>query len=398
MWIRFPIVVILYLLLIWNTEATLSKKKKTKEKKRKPKKENEVKVELPESTVIERGLLNENVTFDEIAKNHMLYSKRHKNERRFDGDVLAYVTPWNSHGYDVAKTWGKFTMISPVWFQIKRKKRGIYNVEGTQDIDKGWLKDLKKKKNPPKIVPRFLFDGWSDREYESLFSSEDEIESMTNALIDVLKENNMDGAVIEIWSQIGNKRPKDVVHVLTHMAEIFHDNDLTFILVVPPAFNKDQKVVTTFKTEEFAKLAPHVDYFSLMTYDFSTNSGHAGPSSPLPWVAMCVNFLDPEEKYRSKILTGLNFYGHMFSSRASSPIVGRDYLEFLELYKPEITWEQSIAEHYARFGNEEAGQGIVFYPTLKSIEMRLEAARSVLKTGVSIWEIGQGLDYFYDLL
>lgn len=34
--------------------------------------------------------------------------------------VLAYVTPWNSHGYDVAvKFRSKFDIISPVWFQIR---------------------------------------------------------------------------------------------------------------------------------------------------------------------------------------------------------------------------------------------------------------------------------------
>lgn len=44
---------------------------------------------------------------------------------------------WNNHGYDIAKTFAKFTMISPVWLQIKRKPRGFYDIEGTHDIDRG---------------------------------------------------------------------------------------------------------------------------------------------------------------------------------------------------------------------------------------------------------------------
>jgi hypothetical protein len=40
-------------------------------------------------------------------------------DKTFEGKVLAYVTPWSRHGYEIAKTCpSKFDFISPVWFNI----------------------------------------------------------------------------------------------------------------------------------------------------------------------------------------------------------------------------------------------------------------------------------------
>ena len=45
---------------------------------------------------------------------------------------------WNNRGYDIAKIFGgKFSVISPVWLQVKRKSDEEYVVNGGQDIDRG---------------------------------------------------------------------------------------------------------------------------------------------------------------------------------------------------------------------------------------------------------------------
>lgn len=74
--------------------------------------------------------------------------------------------------------------------------------------------------------------------------------------------------------------------------------------------------------------------------------------------------------------------------------MGHEYLALLDKHHPAIQWDPESGEHYFFYDSR---RRIVYFPTLKSIQQRLELAK-LWGTGISIWELGQGLDYFYDLL
>ena len=78
------------------------------------------------------------------------------------------------------------------------------------------------------------------------------------------------------------------------------------------------------------------------------------------------------------------------------PIIGHEYISLLRKHKPTLLWDDKVKEHYFEYV-EKKKKHIVFYPSLKSLALRLEEA-SQWGTGISIWEIGQGLEYFFDLL
>lgn len=381
--------------LIFEVESTLSKgQSKTKKEKSKNTQNDKI-----VNTVVERELVNEKLKSKDILNNYQSYCDTKKEIKNFKGLTLAYVTPWNNHGYDVAKIFkNKFSHVSPVWLQIIRFGKGRYEVRGGHDIDQGWVKDVTKESSTF-MVPRVLFDGWTASDFNALFSSEDEIEDCVNVVLQFIKKNKFSGITLEIWSQLGGKNRKELRHILKHFGDTFRENNKQFFLVIPPPVYPGN-VKGMFGKDDFDYLVDSVDGFSLMTYDFS-NANRPGPNSPVEWMRSCVEALVPQYSTydttaRSKILLGFNFYGNDYAQGAGGPILGHEFIEILNKHKPKFTWNFKFAEHIGEYTTK-GTKHVVYFPSLKSIQSRLHAAME-LGVGISIWEIGQGLDYFYDLL
>ncbi|XP_039696444.1 chitinase domain-containing protein 1 isoform X2 [Pteropus medius] len=282
------------------------------------------KTQPSEKPVQDRGLVVTDPRPEDVVLEHRSYCSAKARERHFAGDILGYVTPWNSHGYDVAKVFGgKFTQISPVWLQLKRRGREMFEVTGLHDVDQGWMRAVRKQGRGLRIVPRLLFEDWTREDFRRVWDSEDEIEELSKAVVQVARDQHFDGFVVEVWSQLLSQKHMGLIHMLTHMAEALHQARLLAILVIPPAVTPGTEQLGVFTHKEFEQLAPVLDGFSLMTYDYPAVQ-QPGPNAPLSWVRACVQVLDPKAKWRSKILLGLNFYGTDYSTSrdARESVVG----------------------------------------------------------------------------
>lgn len=161
------------------------------------------KTQLSDRPVQDRGLVVTDPKAEDVVLEHRSYCAAKARERHFAGDVLGYVTPWNSHGYEIAKVFGnKFTLISPVWLQLKRRGREMFEVTGLHDMDQGWMRAIRKHAKGLRIVPRLLFEDWTYDDFRNVLDSEDEVEELSKTVVQVAKNQHFDGFVVEVWSQL----------------------------------------------------------------------------------------------------------------------------------------------------------------------------------------------------
>jgi len=301
-------------LLAEPSEATLGKSDRKKKKEKEVKKEKHAvaveKLNGPQSSsAAERGLVSAAITAGDVLVNANTRAELVKAQFRGPGPVLGYVTPWNGAGYDAARLYAgeKIHLVSPVWLQLKaRAADGRYLISGQHDVDVKWVEDLQS--SGAKVLPRVLFDGWTGKDYVELFQSDDLLRMAAKTIAKtVLEELKLDGVVLELWSQLGGQGRPQLAQVARAVAEAVRSLGGIFVLVIPPPLHAGD-AAGMFGPEDFASLVDEVDFFSLMTYDYSSLQ-RPGANAPVRWVRKCIETLDPLGENRKKILLGLNFYG-----------------------------------------------------------------------------------------
>ncbi len=117
--------------------------------------------------------------------------------------------------------------------------------------------------------------------------------------------------------------------------------------------------------EVYGGVAPFVDYFNVMVYDFIQQDLHA----PLSWAVNMLNKFEADTAVPAgKLIVGVPFYGYTFTERDPQPMMGTDFVRLLGRKEtPIFKWNPGQEEHtLAR--REYIGKSLetrlVVYPTL----------------------------------
>lgn len=322
--------------------------------------------------------------------------------RQHGATRLAFVTPWNTDGYAFTTLHSdKLTHVAPVWYQVEVSGRD-FSLKGAHDIKEDWLASLKPS---TKVVPRFEIRFADRKDIEAiLFFPQGQAETIVKRIVDEVQARNYDGATLEVPY---TAKMTVLIHAL---GKALHALEKTLVLVIPA--NHGGNMRPAFTASDLRDLAPSVDYFSLNAYDHPSVPGaESAPIAPLDWTREILTDLTATDPFESpfdddedeagsvshKILLGLHFYGMTRTSDGTINTIRREeYLSLLEFSRAglplEPVWLDTEAEQVWRSNLWE-----ITFPTVLSLLHRVELARE-FGVGISLWEAGQGLDTFWDVL
>ncbi|KAI8474416.1 MAG: hypothetical protein J3K34DRAFT_518157 [Monoraphidium minutum] len=379
--------------------------------------------------------------------------------RRFAGSVLGYVTPWNRWGYEAAVTFrGKLTHVSPVWYQLRLDPDGQLALVGGHEFNASWIGELRAPlpgaegggggaacaegaeaggeqecsaaargaaagAAPPLVVPRVIveLDG---RGVGLLLGRPG---PAIERLLEEVTKRGYDGLVLECWQAWARGFEDEgfrsaALGFMKQLGANLVDAGKVLILAVPPALPASPGRPHA-DTDALASLADVVAGFSVMTYDHLVAApGHNGP---LPWQRRNLELLleapggggggggdEKKKEGKSKgriapgqVLLGVNFYGYEFSRPEAAPpseqwssdaVMGPRFLSVLARLQPPLRWDADEAEHHIKF-KDGGRKRQMYFPTPASLDARLRLARE-WGAGLSIWELGQGLEALLDAL
>ncbi|CEL97031.1 unnamed protein product [Vitrella brassicaformis CCMP3155] len=369
-----------------------------------------------EKCAAELGLIKSGISAEDVIAQHKLFCNASR--VNFANEVLGFVTPWNEGGFKTSYYFRrKLTYVSPVWLRVIERGEGTgegqqvsgdFQFAGLDVIDSDWVEVISEPTDSNTrtlVVPRIAVEDFRNSSKLESFLTQPQV--FVDFVSQLCSDRGFHGVVIEGIILMVEGVKQTAKSWLKSVGEGLQHQGLIAMFVLPP-FNRldDVDLRVPFTFDDMRDLSSSIHRFVLMTYDH-TLGRTPGPSAPIQWLERIVSGLltpkDPSTppNAASQLLMGLPFYGRTWDLSESrkavaSSILGQEIVTLLKSAPATLHWDDQAKEHHADVQVSD-GTVRIYFPTLKFLEERLELARRV-GVGVSIWELGQGHDYFWDLL
>lgn len=343
-----------------------------------------------EDSVFDKGITEDKVeikqilnNYDEVSENQPpIYSARGK-------QVLGFVTPWNKDGYRLAEEFGqKFTIIVPTWFfaEIDDKKLVI---KGTDAVETNWLKSMKQKHPKTLIAPRLIFQIQPQIFYQA---NKQIFQEFRQQMATIIESYNLDAIFLEVPQYVMHPQTCQFVPALIKEIRVAFGRKKGKVFCEMPVIFRGY---TDLVQKHLKRISDQADLVYMSAYEIPGTTAIC----PKNAITEIIDWLKTVGIPRKKFMVGLPFFGMDFGGSNNAPtyVEGMKFIQTLNESKVSPKYLQ-VYDETAYFYSRSKSSHQMFYPSLQDLDVRMKLIDKENIAGFGIWELAQGLPYFFDLL
>eukprot|EP01022_Parablepharisma_sp_SALTPOND_P020656 TRINITY_DN3827_c0_g2_i1.p1 TRINITY_DN3827_c0_g2~~TRINITY_DN3827_c0_g2_i1.p1 ORF type:complete len:382 (+),score=19.19 TRINITY_DN3827_c0_g2_i1:93-1148(+) len=321
-------------------------------------------LEVSETCVHSKGLVNKIITTSEISQNYRMICDQ--DVKHFSGVTMGHISPIYDRGKELSITYAKkFDIISPIWFTVDYTSKG-YEITGKENYDQAYLNKLKEANPSLKIIPRYSLSGKAVSNFHMQYGKP--IKTLVKTISNHAKEYGFNGVELETSVYLLQTTLRYyMVQLIRELATSLHE-DLDKSQLIVTIYLYKSLTTPLVDLELFSELESFVDYFNLLSYEFGRDYLHA----PIQWAKNALNeIVNQTTVTPEKVLVGIPFFGCKFTTAREMTRMEALITRFLWEDSKEpafITWNEEAEEHsatYRKFNSDKTYEsGTVLLPTL----------------------------------
>lgn len=243
-----------------------------------------------------------------------------------------------------------------------------------------------------------LTDGQFDRETAHAILTDPEAQERAIAGM-VAKSQALEVSGIQIdFEYVPSGDRQALSGFMARLGAICKENGWTLSMAVPVKLRDDPSNDWS-GAFDYPALGAVVDQLYLMAYDEHWSGGPPGPVASLPFTQKVIQYavgVVPAQK----LVLGVPFYGYEWpvGGERARAFGGSSMARRMEQNGAEVKWDPIQGENLGRYQAEDGTERIAWYPDLRSLEAKIDLAKTYNMKGIVAWRLGFEPDEWWEPL
>lgn len=325
-----------------------------------------------------------NIDESDVKAQEKRQEEEKQEEEKNNNEDKEKLTMFWQYGSDLATLGSEkisgVSVVSPTWYELK-------NVNG--DISSKYSQDYYNRAKEygyeiwPIITNGIDSSSYSPDDTSSMLNSERNRENFIKNLVNIAKDNKLDGINIDFEAMKDEDRNL-FTQFIRELAPLLRQNNIKLSV--------DMYFV---KYIDRTRVGEAADYVVLMGYDQrGAWSSEAGSIAEATWVEKNINSLINDSKIdSSKIILGIPFYTRLWMVKAGSTDIGtkiytmKDCQNFIKNNGITTVWDEDAGQNYAEYTSGNITYKL-WLEDADSVKRRTEIVNKYNLAGITGWRKG----------